>query len=434
MPTRTHHARRSFRMTALVVLAGLGLNAPALARDDGPHYSPVMRTGKAGSWYFKVRDGVGYIILDLHILHAEGIQRVSKDREASSLPEIRLQHLGDLDNDALDALAAWKGADSIALDDVIAGFDFRRLRHLPWLRSLSISDPRFGDVDLRALAALPALRGLRLRKCQVSDAGVRELSALPALRSLDLSGTRISDAGLARLVEVRPELESLKLEQTNTTDLGLGAIGRLEHLKSLVLSRTRISDAGLDHLTGLTALRGLDLSGVPLTDAGLLKLKRLNGLRTLKLFDMMGEIESDQHKIAALEALEPSFELIEIVAEPLGIVVEWNYLVREIIIPKIASDYPTLNLPLVLLDETRPVGFRIVEALTNPDLLDAWFECIGQSFVEAGRGIQANIDGNGSDNRTRFTDATLAELRRAIPELKVIRNDDEQFKVEFLGR
>ncbi len=95
-----------------------------------------------------------------------------------------------------------------------------RLKKLPGLQSLSLTQVEIPRTGLATLKELPHLQALDLCCAKIGEAEVEHLDGLPRLKVLDISGTKITDAALQHL-EGLTGLLWLNLAQTKVTDAGL---------------------------------------------------------------------------------------------------------------------------------------------------------------------------------------------------------------------
>ncbi len=452
---RTRMLRSCHALGLAVLMAWLGLGLPARVRADEP-YEPRIGVAEPGFVFVRLEDTIRTVMLDLGRLDVEKFRQESSARSMAGVRKIELQSLDHLDDDKLALLASltdWPALDTLILDAEITGFDLTRLREIPWLRRLELRDPVIPDAEFEKLAALsnlrelsfwkteitdsgvarlaeicPWLTGLDLEKTLVTDAVVESLGRFDRLETLDLSGTAITDSGIARLVNLCPELTKLSVEETALTDEGLQPLSRLEHLESLDLSKCpRITDAGLDGVAGMSSLRRLDLSGLRLTDEGLLKLKGMKGLRTLKLFDFFQvfDLALDQvREVNRMEAVQDLYLLVLSAPEPVPEVVE-TALALSMYLPELATNLalvnPDLAMGLILFGKSRSPSVRLVT------LIPGWlFSSMLSSLEQMGDEV-ADIDPD-SPNATPFSDAALAEFQQALPNLKIIRNAEEDWE------
>jgi hypothetical protein len=191
------------------------------------------------------------------------------------------------------------------------------LRDVPGLETLEL-DGDFTDEELANLNALGGLKALRLHRTELTDAGLGRLKGLRNLRALALdsrfgwAGPRytleegegpprcllpgqqfvddgkvedsvsedISDAGLAHLAAF-PALTDLHLVSGRVTDAGLARLKALKRLRRLTLGAPAVTDKGVAQLAALKDLEVLDLRGVRLTPAGAKALRALPRLKVV---------------------------------------------------------------------------------------------------------------------------------------------------------
>jgi len=146
------------------------------------------------------------------------------------------------------------------------------------------------DGGMAAVASLPNLRVLVLYggRPGVGNEGLARLHTCTRLKRLELINTRVTDDGLAILLDF-PELRSLTLyhdafRESTLTDAGLLKVKDLGSLKSLDLTGGWITDAGLAHLVAMRSLQSISLDGgTRVTDAGLEHLAGMTALEHLLL-------------------------------------------------------------------------------------------------------------------------------------------------------
>lgn len=152
--------------------------------------------------------------------------------------------------------------------------ELARLRELPGLHVLVLSQSQVTDQGLAHLAGLTSLHALFLNQTRVTDGGLAEIKGLTGLRELALDGLPITDAGLEHLQRLTG-LQSLSLKATGVSDAGLGYLKGLTKLESLVLDETEVTDAGLAHLKGLASLELLLVRRTSVTNSGVAELHRI---------------------------------------------------------------------------------------------------------------------------------------------------------------
>jgi len=145
-----------------------------------------------------------------------------------------------------------------------------------------VTKTRVTDGLLKRLPRLRYLRYLWLAGSPVSDQGMRSLSRLPNLRDLFLNRTNVTGTGAVHL-QALSKLERLVLSDAPVNDRGLASVASLKHLRILQLDGTRITDAGASHLRHLATLVDLDVSGTQLTNRAIADLAQLGTLKSLRL-------------------------------------------------------------------------------------------------------------------------------------------------------
>jgi hypothetical protein len=150
-----------------------------------------------------------------------------------------------------------------------------RLIEFADLETLRLDGMPVTDAELANVRGLTKLTDLSLDNTPVSDAGLEQLQRLTRLKQLSLRNTAVTDAGLKHLRGLR-DLEKLRIESVKETISLLG-------VSEQVVDNPKITDSGLEHIAGLTRLELLSLRGAQVTDAGLSHLKRLTSLKYLWL-------------------------------------------------------------------------------------------------------------------------------------------------------
>ena len=218
--------------------------------------------------------------IDLGQLGRLGPKLVSLDLDPTCDFEIGIE----IDLRAMPSLprlrALGVSVDSWELHATLRGLE--RLRTLPRLSGLLLSNIEVDDAELAQVGGISRLRALTLSRIPVGDAGLAPLRGLSRLRALSLNGTRVRPADLAHLGAL-PQLEELILSRTHVGDAGVARLGGLSRLRVLRLDGTGVSDAGLAPLAGLSRLTELNLVGSQVGDAGL---AHLSGLTRLEWLDL----------------------------------------------------------------------------------------------------------------------------------------------------
>jgi Leucine-rich repeat (LRR) protein len=174
---------------------------------------------------------------------------------------------------------------------------------------LPIPDAPFGilfvnssltNSGLKELVQFKTLTRLEFLISPVTDTGLKELAPLTNLTKLVFGGNELTDSRLKVLREIgllhalhqattadgkRPtnpeEVASLDLSDNPVTGAGLKQLAHLKNLTSLNLYGTKVTDAGLKELAPLKNLNELNLNYTKVTDAGLKELAPLKNLTSL---------------------------------------------------------------------------------------------------------------------------------------------------------
>jgi serine/threonine protein kinase len=155
----------------------------------------------------------------------------------------------------------------------ISDGDMRRLRDLPGLIFVDISETRIGDAGFALLAENQGIGGLRAHGTLLTNSGAKHLGALKNLQYLKLGSTAITDDAL-RYVKDLPKPSDLGLSGTAVSDMGLELLSNQLSLARLQLDRTRITDGGLVHLYRLTRLAEVDVRNTRVSPAGAAELRK----------------------------------------------------------------------------------------------------------------------------------------------------------------
>ena len=182
------------------------------------------------------------------------------------------------------------------------GDDFRSLRYLTTVSSLSIINARLPEFTVEVLNELPDLVELSLYRTNLDKVHLHDLNRLTRFTSLELGRSSITSQQLRLLppmpelkvlrlggygtsvsqiefLQTTPKLEQLDLSRTDIDDEDLATVASLARLKVFTAYETNISDVGLKHLKNLKHLERLNLNSTEISDAGLDELK---GLKSLK--------------------------------------------------------------------------------------------------------------------------------------------------------
>lgn len=277
------------------------------------------------------------------------------------------------------------------------------LKHLVGCKKLSylsLNRTRITNNGLKYLDECTTLTGLDLSYTKVSDEGVKHLAGWGRCRSLSL-GQWVTDEGLKHLAKMK-ELSSLDLSCAEVTDDGVKHLAGLTNLRSLSLSQTRVTDAGLESLTGLTELKRLDVVRSAVAGTGL---KPFANRKGLKIFVVGHRWDVNDAHLKALSAIEMLYLLY----------------------PASRNDYhnpATKDEDVIELDLDRaPVtdeGLKRLGGLRNLKHIivsRTWVTGAGLKHLTGLKNLE-RITHNG-----QVTDAEVTELRKLLPNCKIIRAD-----------
>jgi Leucine-rich repeat (LRR) protein len=124
--------------------------------------------------------------------------------------------------------------------------------------------------------------GIDFKGGPITDSDLGAIRDCHNVGTLNLAGTQVTDVGLQELRQLE-DLETLDLSRTRITEAGLQALRGLKRLKRLHLAGTAIGDAGMQSLIALPSLAVLDLANTHITDTGVANLSQLLQLQHLGL-------------------------------------------------------------------------------------------------------------------------------------------------------
>jgi hypothetical protein len=142
----------------------------------------------------------------------------------------------------------------------------------------------YAGVTLKEMANLPNLQSLCIGGGCQGEAydDLTDLAALTNLRGLYLFYLSIPSESLKPVARLK-NLQVLDLSHTKVTDDGVKELAGLGNLRALNLCGTATSDEGIAHLAGLRKLQSLNLSRTRVADAGMKTVAGLEGLQELDL-------------------------------------------------------------------------------------------------------------------------------------------------------
>ena len=139
--------------------------------------------------------------------------------------------------------------------------------------AVNVTHVQSEDELLAKIKELPELVRLQLSDCRITDSGLENLEGLIHLQELSVGGTFITDSGMPRLKQLT-DLRWLWLDNTKVSDAGLASLEGLTHLQTLNLQGTYVTDVGLVHLRGLMSLKELYLANSDATEEGVKDLQK----------------------------------------------------------------------------------------------------------------------------------------------------------------
>jgi hypothetical protein len=182
----------------------------------------------------------------------------------------------------------------------------------------------------------------------------------------------------------------------------LAQMGRLGDLEMLYLQKSHVNDASMVHLSGLTQLRILYLDGNRITDAGLARIERLDRLEELSL----GGTAITDEGLAHLRRLTRLKQLY-LSATP---ITGSGFVHLEGL-----KQLDTLSLTATRLDDAGMAHLESLISLRSLNLQnDTRVTSIGLRHLKGLTKLQEL-----SIRNVKFSSGTLAELRRALPKLKM---------------
>jgi len=242
---------------------------------------------------------------------------------------------------------------------------------------------RFNDKYVHLLKSFPNLSKLNFSGLTITDAVVKEIGVLENLQELSLMHTSVTDAGLQELRNTH--LSTFRLSSRTITDEGLKGIKGLRFLRTLSLDSPMVTDAGMKEISNLKYLTVLSLQRFQMTDAGLMELAKLENLSKLDLFNM--QITDD-----GLKELSKSKSLTALNIH--------NAKITDDGLKELSNlkDMADLNIQEAQISDA---GLKELSKLTNLMTLHIRQPKITDEFTEAG----------------------LRELKRTLPDLKIVQQD-----------
>ncbi|MCI0639770.1 MAG: hypothetical protein L0Y72_17400 [Gemmataceae bacterium] len=240
--------------------------------------------------------------------------------------------------------------------------------------------------------------GLDLSYAEVTDAVLEEIAGLKKLHSLQLVGGKVIVTGLKHLGSLE-NLQSLTIIGGTLTDLGTKHLAELKTLRELALIETEVTETSLGRLKNVQTLRLI----TPVKEAGLRQLAELENFKELAVWiDKATETELNQ-------------------------LARFKYL-RKLDVSAWMTDAGLTH--LTLLKNLRSLGLassKVTDAglklwtdlqdLEELDLSFTWITDDGLKHVAKLKNLRLLVLAERAD----FSDASVAELKNALPMLKITR-------------
>lgn len=245
------------------------------------------------------------------------------------------------------------------------------------------------DSDMPALARLPDLAKLDLSLTRIGDRGLEQLKSAANITDLNLYYAElITDQGLG-VVKSWKRLHRLNVRGTKASDTTLQFLSGMGSLEALDIGFAQVTDIGLNHLTSLSNLKELAIGGNKLTDNGLQALRQMPGLVSL---DLSGAQRTDSGlwsislTEAGLDAISTLKELQHLRLDGTGISSRG--------LEKLKTLVKLERLDLQACNRITDDALPVLDSLRSLRLVDV--------------------------TGTRMTDAGIAALRQARPDLRVV--------------
>lgn len=252
-----------------------------------------------------------------------------------------------------------------------------RLADLPDLVSLDIANTSMEGPGLKVVGTLKNLERLNLTLTPVTDSHLEHLAGLTRLRVFSLASAKCTGEGFRFLGNLK-QLENANFHFTPVNDADLAGISTVTSLERLEIVHCHFTDAGVAPLARLVNLERLQIGSRDATGAAVKSLTRLKKLRELDLHDNQATVEGIRY----------------------------------------ACEIPSLRV-LRVYGAIKDEGAAAIAQLTNLE----WLIASGAGFTDAALDHLAKLpklkrlEIQGS----KVTDAAIAKLKQARPELEVIR-------------
>jgi internalin A len=307
------------------------------------------------------------------------------------------------------------------------------LTTIPHLTDLTIRHATVEPAALKVLAGMKSLRTLHLYNGDLTDTDLTAARGFVGLTALEVGGKHFTPAALGLLGEPAA-LRDLTLTGQSLTGANAKSFAALVQLERLTLNDTTATPAAYDIIRELPRLRELTVTG-PHTDADLDPLSRVAGLRVLHLHNT----KITQAKTSVLRAAMP-----KTVVSPYG----WKHTIDDLKV--MSSDVETAPDGTVVAvemicrrsatDEKLGVlqqfpDIKRLAAYGGPALTDAGLARLkslprleeldigSPEITDAGLKHLAECKSLRSVliQNAKVTDAGIAELRKALPRVKIER-------------
>jgi hypothetical protein len=307
--------------------------------------------------------------------------------------------------------------------------DLAKLKALPKLEELVFGGNAGTDAGVAEIAkAAPRLRRLWLFRSAVTDAAFPHVATMGELEALHLAGLRISASALVEVARLK-KLRVLELDDTNVGDAGLDAIKAMPALAEISFKDMRgVGARGMTALAGLRRLDTLHLGFAEVDDS----LEKLAASRTLRQLVLLRATVTDAR--AAAIAKIKSLRVLVLSYTP----ITDGALAHVSALPQLA----TLELVSTRITDDGVKALSVTKTLTNLDLTDtATTDAALDALVELPkltslvlRGTKVSDAGAAKLARakslkhvdlagTAVTDEGLKSLARALPEARVVGNE-----------
>jgi hypothetical protein len=261
-----------------------------LARLDSLEvlFARVMKISPMGLKHLQAMKSLNYLALRKDFMNEQGVRlllehglahkletvdgngKLGRPDTVDDVTDIRLA-TWDLSDDGLKVLKSFKSLSRIYTDrDQFTDGYARSLRELNLLHMVYDMDGNNYRPKSNA-----DVSSLRLMSHVLTEKGFKEFAVFTSLKSLALYETRLNDSAMKTVVESMKSLESLALGPS-MTDEALKELPSMPTLKKLYFHEGfSMTDAGMKTIAQIKTLEALNLSGVSVTPGGIANLKGL---------------------------------------------------------------------------------------------------------------------------------------------------------------